>query len=145
MPILNYTTDVPMSRTIAEIETKLAKCKAAAIMKEYDGAGLPSAICFRIETPHGLMSFRLPANIEKVHAVLQNQKGVDRRFRTTEHAARVGWRIIKVWLDAQVALIETEMANLAQVFLPYAQTGNGETLYERFEKKGLPALTHVKE
>ena len=45
-------------------------------------------------------------------------------------AARVAWRIIKDWLEAQLALVSAELADLEQVFLPYAQNGAGVTLYE---------------
>jgi hypothetical protein len=44
MPILDYTTRVPVARTVAEIEAKLAKAKAEAILKEYDSDGTVSAL-----------------------------------------------------------------------------------------------------
>jgi hypothetical protein len=34
MPILDYTTKVPVAKTVAEIEAKLAGAKAEAILKE---------------------------------------------------------------------------------------------------------------
>jgi hypothetical protein len=34
------------------------------------------------------------------------------------------------WIEAQVAFIETMMVTTAQVFLPYAVTANGQSLYE---------------
>ena len=48
MPILDYSTRVPVARTVAEIEGKLAKAKAEAILKEYDSDGMVSALSFRI-------------------------------------------------------------------------------------------------
>jgi len=39
MPILDYSTRVPVARTVAEIEDKLARAKAEAILKEYDSDG----------------------------------------------------------------------------------------------------------
>jgi hypothetical protein len=37
---------------------------------------------------------------------------------------------VKDWVEAQLAIIETRMVTTAQVFLPYAVTTNGQTLYE---------------
>ncbi len=91
---------------------------------------------------HGVMTFRLPANIDGVLNAMKRNSKVPRRMVCQEQAARVAWRIVKDWVEAQIAIIEAEMATLPQVFLPYAQTDNGQTVYERFEKQGLPALTY---
>ena len=40
MPILDYSTRVPVARTVAEIEAKLARAEAEAILKEYDSDGI---------------------------------------------------------------------------------------------------------
>jgi hypothetical protein len=39
-----------------------------------------------------------------------------------EQAARIACRIIPNWEEAQLAIIETGLVDLKQVFLPYAQT-----------------------
>jgi len=44
---------------------------------------------------------------------------------------RVSWRILKDWVEAQMALVETHMVTLEQVFLPYAVTDDGQTIYDR--------------
>jgi hypothetical protein len=127
--LLNYTTSISAEKTVAEIQTKLAKAGAHQILQEYSG-GVISAVSFRIKTQFGDMAFRLPADIDKVHIVLQKQfrRG---KFAEREQAARVGWRILKDWAEAQLALIETGMATIEQVFLPYWQGGSdGQTLYE---------------
>ena len=38
--------------------------------------------------------------------------------------------ITKDWVAAQLAIIETRMVTTAQVFLPYAITRNGQSVYE---------------
>ena len=48
---------------------------------------------------------------------------------TYEQACRVAWRIIKDWLEAQMALIQTQQADLAEIFLPYLTSGN-QSFYE---------------
>ena len=49
-----------------------------------------------------------------------------------EQAERVAWRIVKDWLTAQLAILETEMVDVGQVFLPYFVGRNGQTLYEAY-------------
>lgn len=141
MPILNYTTSVKASQSIAEIMSKLAKFGASKIMQEYKD-GVVVQISFMISTKHGEHAFILPANIEKVQSHIINTQRVEKRFRSFEHAGNVAWRILKDWVEAQIAIIETEQVTLPQVFLPYMQTGPDETIYDRFEKQGFPQLTH---
>lgn len=141
MAILNYTTGVKASQSIAEITARLAKFGASKIMQEYKD-GMVVQISFMISTKHGEHAFTLPANIEKVHAHIIDTQKVEKRFRTFEHAGNVAWRILKDWVEAQLAIIETEQVTLPQIFLPYMQTGPNETVYDRFVKNGFPALTY---
>ena len=39
MPLLDYTTTVPVSRTVAQVQAKLVEHGARAVMMEYDGQG----------------------------------------------------------------------------------------------------------
>lgn len=129
MPILNYTTQIAAEKTVTEIQSMLARAKAQAVMSEYDDQGVLTALSFRIKTGAGVMNFRLPANVQKIYQVLVRQK-VTPKLQTREQAARVAWRIVKDWLEAQLALVSAELADLEQVFLPYAQDETGATLYE---------------
>lgn len=143
MAILNYTTQIQTEKTVAEIQTMLAKARANAILTEYDEAGILSAISFRIATSSGIMTFRLPANIQKIYQVIVRDKKITPRLRTKEQASRVAWRIMKDWIAAQLAIVSAEMVDLEQVFLPYAQNNSGVTLYEaikdgRFNGLALP-------
>lgn len=132
MGILNYTTQIAASKTVSEIQSLLCKAKASAVLTEYDDEGVLNAISFRITKSQGLMSFRLPANIESVWKVLARDRSIPARLRTRDQAARVAWRIVKDWLAAQLAFIESQQAEFEQVFLPYAQNEQGQTVYERY-------------
>lgn len=54
-----------------------------------------------------------------------------------EQAERVAWRIVKDWLGAQLAILETEMVPVQQVFLPYFVNRQGQTLYEVYSSGAL--------
>jgi len=145
MAILNYTTSISTEKTAAEIQKQLAQAKAQAVLCEYDDEGIMSCISFRIMTPHGTCMFKLPANIEGVYLAIKNNRKIPNRLKTREQAARVTWRILKDWVEAQVAIVEAGMASLTEVFLPYAQGKDGKTIYQSIEDQKFKAIAHEPE
>jgi hypothetical protein len=141
MPLLNYTTEVAASRTIGAVHALLVEAGARAIQTEYSNVGIPTSVAFAMETAFGLRYFSLPVNSKRVEAVLRRDQHVAPRYKTPEQAERVAWRIVKDWLEAQVAIIRTEMVTLDQVMLPYMRGDNGQTVYEvyRDQQLALPA------
>jgi hypothetical protein len=129
MPLLNYTTKVPVNRSIREIQKSLVKAGASSITQDFDSDGDVSAVAFKIKLNEQEISFRLPSETKAVLAVMQ-QDGTPRSLLTHEHAQRVAWRIIKDWVEAQMAIVQTKMVTLPQVFLPYAVGKDGITLYQ---------------
>lgn len=129
VPILNYTTSVPASRSIGQVQDLLVKGGARAIMSEYGSDGTASGISFAIDTEFGTRTFTLPVHVDKVEAVLERQR-LAPRFSTFEHAERVAWRILKDWVEAQLAIIQTEMVTIDQVMLPYMRAQGDRTVYE---------------
>lgn len=141
MPIKNFTTKVPVDRTITEIQKILVKAKACAILTEYGDNGFPEALSFKVLMNGQYIHFKLPVNISGVTQALKN----DKAYRDDAHARRVAWRIVKDWIDSQMALIEANQAELVQVFLPYAIISNGQTVYHSIKDKGFLSLTHQME
>ncbi len=141
MPILNYTTSISTEKIAAEIQRRLVDANAQAVMHEYDDDGIMSAMSFRIKSSSGVLSFRLPSNMDGVYNSLCNNPKVPNRLKTHEQAARVAWRILKVWVEAQIAMIEAEMADIEEIFLPYVQDSSGKTLYETVKESGFKLLT----
>jgi hypothetical protein len=136
MPLLNYTTTVAVSRTIGQVQAALVEAGARKIMTTYDEVGRAEGVAFTVEAGYGERSFMLPVNSGRVQAVLVRQR-VQPRYQTPEHAERVGWRIVKDWLEAQLAIIATEMVTLDQVMLPYMVTPDGRTTYELYRDQQL--------
>lgn len=139
--IKNFSTEIPVSRTIAEIEKMLTKYGATHIMKEYDGE-LPIMLVFAINTGHGQMGVRLPIHPDRVLSVfkLQVNNGLlSHKYWdgdwAKEQSHRVAWRIIKDWLDAQLTLLNIEMVKIEEIFLPYVYNDKLQmTVYEMLEK-----------
>jgi len=142
MAILNYTTSISTEKTAAEIQRKLAMAKAQAVLCEYDADTVMCAMSFRIATPHGMIFFRLPANTKGVHKALLSDAKVPKKLKCKEQAAKVAWRILKDWVEAQLAIVDAEMADMTEVFLPYAQDQSGKTVYQNLEQGGFKMLAH---
>ena len=141
MAILNYTTSIKAEKTAGEIQRKLADAKAQAVMSEYDDHGVICSMSFRIMSANGPLSYRLPINTQGVYKALLNDRKVPKRLKTREQAARVALRILKDWIEAQIAIVEAQMADLKEVFLPYAQNIEGKTLYELASGNDFKLLT----
>lgn len=135
--ILNYTTTVDAFKTVSEIEYILMKHKAKSIMKEYDGETI-TGLSFLIDTGIQQIPVRLPVRIDECLKVLKKEKKENPRKQikdTRDQAERVAWRILKDWVEAQMALLDIEMVRFEEIFLPYIETTNGQTIYERLEEK----------
>lgn len=125
MAIKNYTSTVDVFTSLGEIQGALAGHGARQIMVEYDEKGRPTGVTFSIDTPTGRRGFMLPTNIDGVLLVFKQQKLKDDR----DQAERTGWRNLRDWVLAQMAIIEAGMASVDEVFLPYLTDGHGNTLY----------------
>lgn len=141
MSVLNYTTQIPAVKTIGEVQTLLAKHGANRIALDYDD-GRAVGVTFAIVTAHGPRLFTLPVDVAAMHRLLVAEYDAGRiknarpPMRTREHAERVAWRVIKDWLAAQLALVQTEMAALDQVMLPYVHAdSSGRTLYAAYRDR----------
>lgn len=86
----------------------------------------------------------LPANVAGTHMTLEKayRAGkIPRSKATLEQAQRTCWRVVKVWLEAQLALIEAGLVDLPQVMLPFMIDEAGRTVYARFLENEKLAIT----
>lgn len=144
MSLLNYTTKIKAEKTASEVTSILVRSGARQIMSEYDSNGKASGISFSLTTPDGVRGFTLPINSEPIAKILCADPAARSYLKPTpaDHARNVAWRIIKDWLEAQMALIETNMVTFEQVMLPYMRTMDGGTFYEAYlQGVGTKALT----
>ena len=141
MPILNYTTSVPVEKTVGEITSLLVRKGARSITSEFADSGSIRAVGFVMAVGGLPVHFQLPSNSAGVKAVMLKEEPFTPRHRGTrieyekragDQAERVAWRILKDWIEAQLALIESGQAEMGQVFMPYATNHDGRTMYELF-------------
>lgn len=138
MPLLNYTTKIPYDKTMMQIEALLMTHGAKDIYKKVDDDGCVCALVFSLKTPDGNLPIRLPIDADATLKVLTQQhrnREIEKRFANKDHARRVAWRIIKDWLEAQIWLVETQMAKMEEILLPYMMVNKKQTLYEAMKEK----------
>ncbi len=141
MPILNYTTKVSVDRSVAEIMKMLAKFGAQAVMVEHDDTGTITALSFKILVNGNPVGYKLPVVWQEVLHIINEDRRVPSAKKNNEHAKCVAWRIMKDWVEAQLAILETNMVKMDQVFLPYAIAKDGRTLYETVKSSNLLSAT----
>lgn len=135
MPILNYTTKVSIDKSLTEIKNMLVMHGACKIVHDYEGP-ITIAVTFSLLINDRLIGFSLPCNYEGVLEAMKKDKKVPKSFCNKEQAIRVSWRIIKDWVEAQLAIVDAKLAEVSEVFLPYALTIHGTTLYKEIKKSG---------
>ncbi|MDP4119283.1 MAG: hypothetical protein Q8873_08900 [Bacillota bacterium] len=133
MPLLNYTTSINVHKTLGEIQGCLVEHGARKLFYDYKDNKSIDSLSFTIITPRGEVGVKLPAKVEAVLKILQTDSKVPKNLKTYEQAERVAWRIILEWVKAQMAILETEMVKLEQIFLPYLVNNSGQTFFEAYE------------
>lgn len=140
MGLLNYTTKIDADKTAQEIAKELSMHGARAVLTEYDPVeGLVTAISFKINVDGNDIGIKLPCDWRPVYEIISKDRKLpwdkERKEKIMSdmkaQSVRTAWRIVKDWVEAQMALIETRMVKTEQVFLPYIVMKNNQTLYEK--------------
>ncbi len=141
-------TEVAAEKSALEIETMLINNGCEKIAKEFESGRIKS-IYFQIATPDANMPFTLPVNVDAIYQMFYDEKRASpnvwqwdkkKEQQLRAQAERTAWRIIWHWLKSQLALIQTQMVTVTQVFMPYMLVEENETLYQRLVGGGLTAL-----
>lgn len=131
MPLLNYTTKIPAETTVTQIQQILVKHGATDILTQFAN-GRVHALSFKVKTPQGPLAITLPVDVAATQRVLR--RTAPRAYWDEARARNVAWRIIKDWVEAQMAILETEMVSMAEIFLPYVVTADGRTVFQRLQE-----------
>jgi len=137
--ILNYTTKISASRTIAEIQQILAAKGAGHVSVDYEDCKA-TAVVFSVRVGPTFVNYRLPCNVVGVANALKRERPHASIWRDVDQCERIAWRIVKDWVEAQMALVEAQQAEFGEVFLPYAIDVKGQTFFQKFKGDQL-ALT----
>ena len=130
MAILNYTTKIDAWKTVNEVQQILSKHNVSHFSIKNEGS-FPVALSFTISFKEQPLNFLLPCNHEGVLRCLKRDKKVPNSSKNSDQALRTSWRIVKDWVEAQMAIVEAELAPIQEVFLPYLVNSMGETLADK--------------
>ncbi len=137
------TTKIEPPQTVSEIQRILGQYGVSAIRTDFEN-GEVAAVSFTIKIDEGdPIAFRLPCRWKEVQKMLDEKRPPDSYIycgevieRTNiDQAKRVAWRQILRWVQAQLALTETKMAKLHEVFMPYLIVDKGQTIFEKLESQ----------
>lgn len=156
MPLRNYTSEVPVDRSISRIEAYLVQAGATHVSKGYGPNGEVTTIVFNLAINEMPALFRLPVRVESCYkALLKDRKSLslpawsdwgrqrqeEGKKRLREQAARTAFRILEDWVSVQVSLVQLEQAEAVEVFLPYAYNPEkDQTLFESMKETKFKAL-----
>lgn len=133
MALKNTYAKLGAGRYLQDAQEALIKAGATSIQLGFD-SGRVTSLTFAIDLQGNPIHFRLPVKWQSFQNVLMNERNP--RASDDEYCYKVAWACTKDWIEAQMAFIESENATLAQVFLPYAVTKQGVTLYEHVASNG---------
>lgn len=132
------TTRIEPPQTVGEIQRILGQYGASAIRTDYE-KGEVVAVSFTINLNGDNIPFRLPCRWEAIKKIFESRRRRGTRGRPpgdlSAQAKRVAWRQILRWIEAQLALTETGMTKLHEVFMPYLLMDKGQTLFEKLESQ----------
>lgn len=119
-------TKVPVTRTRGEIEDTLRRygCTAFAFGWAKDGAAM---IQFEHHSRNVKLDIKMPKGKPDTPSFLK--------------AERQRWRVLLLWIKAQIEAIESEVVTFDDVFLPWTLLPDGSTVAQSVGAKLLPAAT----
>lgn len=146
MAILNYTTKIDPWKTVSEIQQILAEHGVSHFSVKNEGKS-PVAISFIIDFKGQPLNFLLPCKFNRVWDIVKRDDKAVKLLKAKgmfndEQGLKISWRIIKDWIEAQLALVEVEMVTVEEVFMPYLIiNASGETIAQRiYQNDGLKLL-----
>lgn len=129
MPLKNYKSKIPAKQSVHEIQDMLQKHGADGILLNYEkGTGRIESLVFKIDVAGRPTGFKLPIKWREAQAFMLAQHVS--KAKDDDFCYRIAWRLIRNWLEQQIALIALDMVDLHEIFLPYMIQKNGQTLYE---------------
>lgn len=131
MPLKNYTSKG--KGTFDKITKALTSHGARTINYDYDDNGRVTGIQFEIFIAGTKLPIKLPAKVDKVAMMMYGKPMMSLNEKQASQAYNTAWANIKDWIEAQMAMIDTEMVEMEEIFLPYVLTPAGETMFEMMQ------------
>jgi hypothetical protein len=139
MALYMETTKISVESTVADIQRVLGRYRCRAIASKFTSDGELEAVIFSVDVNGQEIPFRLPARWEPLFELINKSRSPRNQEKKVEddreQAKRVAWRQILRWVEAQLALVQTNMVRMEEVFMPYVQLRGGQTLFDHFQAR----------
>jgi hypothetical protein len=135
---LNYTTVVSADKSAAECLEVLRKYGAKRAGLAYGSDKIAMGISFVLDTRWGPRGYEIAVNAAGTYRALERavkNRDIDRRFATPAQGQRVAWRVVKMWLESNLALVESGLQETEKVFFPYMLLAPDHTLFEEYDQQ----------
>lgn len=141
----NYTSEVPVSRSLELIDHRLVQAGAKNILRTYSADKRVEGMVFTLPGPNGLgdLPVELPARVDQVEAMMRKRCPRPPRDprKLRDQAERTAWKNLAEWVDIQLLLIELHQVEPLEVFLPYLHDPKRKkTFYGLVKESGFKML-----
>lgn len=136
MNLKNYTSEVPVARSMAQIHQKLVEVGADNInYKILDKITVGITFLYTDPKLKRTLAFHIKAQVDEAFNIMIAQYKKlqsDTKKRVKEQAARTAWKILSDWIEIQCSMILLGQAEPLQMFLPFVyDVEKDETLYDK--------------
>jgi len=121
------TTKKEPEETSAEIQCKLKSYGLTRFMFDYENGDISGCV-FSLKIKNKEVPIKLPIRWRPLWEMAQ--AGETKYIKTEEQAKRVAWRQILKWIESQLAIVDIDMVDIGEVFLPYMLISKSKTLYQ---------------
>lgn len=115
--------------TFDKIQKILSTHGARKISYEYDIHGKVIGLTFEIVINNNPASIKLPARLENVSMIMFREVLSEISESKRDQVYRTAWANIRDWIDAQMAMIDTNMVVIEEIFMPYLYDPNSNITY----------------
>lgn len=148
MNLKNYTSSVPVERSIMLIEKMLNDAGALSIIKHNNPETKePEALIFSMEIEGKAVLFKLPSKIKQCFDVMLKNYSAKSAIKQSvqqnvlAQAKRTAWKLLHDWVAIQVSMIQIQQVEALEVFLPYAwNPKQDKTYFESIKESGFKLL-----
>jgi transcriptional regulator CtsR len=129
---------VPATQTAHECLEVLGKYRAKRAGLAYGADKVPMGITFVLDTRWGERGYEVAVNFEGTGESLERaykDQQIERKYTGHAHAQKVAWRVLKMWLESNLALVEAGLAEAERVLLPYVLLSPDRTLFDEYDRQ----------
>lgn len=141
MFLKNYTSNVPVQKTVSRIEQLLAESGASNVSKTYSNGRIVS-LMFTVDVNGKCVHFKMPADASAIFDAMWKdvrRPRKDTHRKLMEQSERTAWKLLQDSLEVECTRLKLRQTEFMQVFLSYVWNGK-QTYYEALKDTNFRAM-----